>query len=88
VRVGQDCIFKPDLFEHAKDIGSQLDAGAHLAEFGRLLEKADGKSLMGKRVSGYQAADAAAGNEKRGGAIRTGHGVTSINTAREADHKT
>src|SRR4029078_10803502 len=88
VRVGQECIFKPDFFEHAKDIGSQLDAGAHLAEFGRLLEKADGKSLMGKRVSGYQAADAAAGQAQRDGASRVGHGVTSINNAREADHKT
>ena len=86
VRVGQNRILQADLFEHAKDIRAQLDAGAHLAEFGRLLEKADGKSFMGKRVSGDQAADAAAGNEKGGGAIRRGHrtrhGVTLITNAR------
>ena len=88
MRVGQDCILQADFFEHAKDIGAELDAGADLAEFGRLLEKADRKALMGKRVGGDQAANAAAGNKKRGGAIRRGHGVTSITNAREADHKT
>jgi hypothetical protein len=73
VRVGQDCILQANLFEHAKNVRPELDAGADLAELGRLLEKAYRNSLLGKRVGRDQAADAAAGNEKGGGAIRTGH---------------
>ena len=88
MRVGQDRILQADLFEHAKDIGPELDAGADLAELRRLLEKAYREALVGKRVGRDQAADAAAGNEKGGGAIRTRHGVTSITNTREADHKT
>ena len=84
VRVGQDRILQADLFQHAKDVRPELDAGADLAEFGRLLENAYRKALVGKRVGRDQAADAAAGNEKGGGAtVRTRHGVTSItNTKR------
>src|SRR5262249_16540141 len=89
--IGKDRVLKPDFFQDAKDIGPKLDAGAHLAEFWRLLKDADRKASMGKGGGCDQAADAAAGNEKGGGTIRTCHRITSVdakNKAEPADHKT
>src|SRR5512139_1559636 len=83
VCVRQNGILQPDLFEDAKDVGAELDAGAHLPKFRRLFEQPYRKSFVRERVGRDQAADAAAGNEKGGGAtIRTRHGITSIHKDR------
>ena len=65
MRVGQHLIPQAKLFQRAKDVRSELDAGADLAEFLRLLEQADRKALARERIGGGQSADAAARNEDR-----------------------
>ena len=73
VGVGQDGVLEADLLQHAEDIGPELDAGADLAEFGRLLEHAHRKALARQRIGRDQAADAAAGHQKgRRATIRCG----------------
>ena len=74
VGVGQDGVLEPDLFEHAKNIGAELDAGADFGEFLALLEKAHRLALAREGISRNQTADAAPRNEKgRGTTITTGH---------------
>jgi len=51
--------------ECSERIRSELDAGADLADLGRLLEHLDGKALARKGQCGGEAADAAAGHEHR-----------------------
>ena len=63
--IGEDRLLEPDLLQHAEDIGAELDAGADLAEFRRLLEQAHRKAAAGQRIGRDQAADAAAGDQKR-----------------------
>ena len=61
--VGQHGVLEPDLIQHAENVGAELDAGADLAEFGRLLEHAHRKALARQREGRDQAADAAAGHQ-------------------------
>ena len=49
VGVGQHGVLEADLLQHAEDIGAELDAGADLAEFGRLLEHAHREALPRQR---------------------------------------
>ena len=63
VGVAQHSLFQPDLVQHAEDVGAELDAGADLAEFGRLLENAHRETLARQREGRDQAADAAAGHK-------------------------
>src|SRR5262249_58341462 len=64
---GGSGLFEVELFERAKDVGAELDAGADLAEFGRLLQHPHGKTLARERVGRRQAPDAAARNQDRQG---------------------
>ena len=55
-------------------IGLPMIEAADFAEFRRLLENPDRKALVGERVGSDEPADAAAGDQERGGAtIRTRH---------------
>ena len=64
VGVGEHGVLEADLLQHAENIGAELDAGADLAEFGRLLEHAHREALTRQRIGRGQAADAAAGHQK------------------------
>src|SRR5262245_54381035 len=82
---------KANLFEHAKNIWAQLNAGADLPEFGRLLENPNRKALVGERVGSNKPADSATGDQKGGGAtIRTSHGenLKFTQDKQSCDHKT
>ena len=75
VCVGQHGVFEADFLQDAENVRPELDAGADFAEFGRLLEQPDRKSLVSQRIGGDQAADSAAGDQKGSGTtIRTSHG--------------
>jgi hypothetical protein len=65
--VGKHRLFEVEFFERAKDVGAELDAGADLAEFGRLFQHPHGETLARERVGRRQAADAAARNQDRQG---------------------
>ena len=65
MRVGQHLILQAKLFQRAKDVWPELDAGADLAEFLRLLEQADRKTLARERIGGGQSADPAARDQDR-----------------------
>ena len=81
--IGKDRILQSDFLQNAEDIGSKLNSGSDLAEFRRLFEDPDRKTLMGECVGRDEPADASAGDEKGGGAaIRTSHGVTSLHLER------
>src|SRR5262249_10319879 len=54
-----------ELLERAEDVGTELDAGTDLAEFGRLLEHPHREALARKGVRRGQAADAAARHQDR-----------------------
>src|SRR5262249_62277770 len=91
--VRQDRVLETDFFQDAENIRSELDASPDLTEFRRLLENPNRKSLIGKRVSGDEAADATAANQEGGGtAICTRHGPNPQFRERSdwmsADHKT
>ena len=60
VGIGEHGILEPDLVQRAENVGSELDAGADLAEFGRLLEHAHREARPRQRIGGGEAADAAA----------------------------
>src|SRR5262249_8128691 len=64
---GGSGLFEVELFERAKDVGAELDAGADLAEFGRLLQHPHGETFARERVGRRQAPDAAACNQDRQG---------------------
>src|SRR5690242_18579282 len=73
-RVGKNGVLQADTFERAEDVGSELNTGADLAEFVRLLEHTTGKALERKRIGRDQPADAATGNEeRRTRAVQFGH---------------
>ena len=55
---------EPDPFDRPEDVGTELDAGAELFEFRRLLEYPHRKALVCQRIGGDQPADAAAGDEE------------------------
>ena len=76
VGVGQHGVLQPDLFQHAENIGAVAGMPAPTSrEFGRLLENPHGKSVTRQRIGRDQAANAAAGYEKRRFAtILAGHG--------------
>ena len=75
VGVAQHGLLQPDLVQHAEDVGAELDTGADLAEFGRLLENAHRETLPRQREGCDQAADAAAGHQNgRRVTIVVGHG--------------
>src|SRR5215475_6894972 len=65
MRVGEHGVLEADLVECAEDIGAELDAGADLAELGRLLQHPDRDAVAGERISRREPADAAAGDEDR-----------------------
>src|SRR5215813_12845711 len=65
MRIGEYRLFEVELFERAKDVGAELDAGADLAEFGRLLQHPHGETLARERMGRRQASDAAARNQDR-----------------------
>ena len=67
VCVGKHRLFEVEFFERAKDVGAELDAGADLVEFGRLLQHPHGETLARERVGRRQAPDAAARNQDRQG---------------------
>src|SRR5262249_15580125 len=67
MRIGEHRLFEAKLFERAKDVGAELDAGADLAEFGRLLQHSHGETLACERVGRGQTPDAAARNQDRQG---------------------
>src|SRR5215471_7791100 len=74
--VCEDGVLEADFLQHPKNVGAKLDAGTNLAKFRRLLENPDGKAMICECISGDKPADAAAGNEERGGtAIHTRHGL-------------
>ncbi len=56
-----------------RDIGAELDAGADLAEGGRLLQHLDAMPLARQRQGGSQPADAGAGDEDL-----QAHWITSV----------
>src|SRR5258708_7699737 len=77
--VAQHVDLEADALEGAKDVRSELNAGAELAKFGRLLEHPHRESLAGVRVGGHQPADAAARNEERQiPTVRFGHASTPL----------
>ena len=65
VGVGQDGVLEADFLQYPENIGSELDAGADLSEFRRLLEYPYGNSLARQRIGGHQATNAAAGYQER-----------------------
>ncbi len=65
MNVGKDRILEAEPFKRAEDIGPELNAGADLAEFGRLLQHPDRQALARQRIGRRQSADAAAGNQDR-----------------------
>ena len=64
---------QPEVVEHLDRVGALLDAGADLAELGRLLEHAHAKAPLQQAGGGGQAAEAGAGDEDglRHGAVST-----------------
>ena len=65
VGILQHGVLEADLFQHAEDVGPELNAGADLAEFRGLFEQAHRKSLLRQCIGRDQAADPAAGDQKR-----------------------
>ena len=63
--VGQDRILEAEPFERAEHVGPELDAGADLAEFGRLLQHPHRHALARERIGRRQSADAAPSNQNR-----------------------
>src|SRR5262249_19682577 len=61
-----------DPVQRTEDVGAELDAGAELAEFRRLLQHADRKTLARERISGGEAADPTARHQD-GQAVRFCH---------------
>src|SRR4029079_2938297 len=64
MRVGEYRVFEPDPLQHAENVGAELDAGADLAEFRRLLEHTDREAFVRERAGGGETANAAAGDEE------------------------
>jgi hypothetical protein len=60
--------------EGVEGVGPELDAGADLADLGRLLEHLDMEALAHQRQRGRQPADAAAGNQHGGRCGGSAHG--------------
>src|SRR5262249_40665936 len=65
VRVGEHRLFEAEPFERTEDVGAKLDAGADLAEFGRLLQHPHRKALACERMRRRQAPDTATRNQDR-----------------------
>ena len=63
--VGQHRVLEAEPVEGAEDVGAELDAGADLAELGRLLDHPHRKTLARQRIGRRQAADAAARHQNR-----------------------
>ena len=75
--VGQHRVLQADPLERPKHVGTELDAGADLAELRRLLQHPHRKSLARERIGGRKSADAAAGDQDGSCAIRLGHRKSS-----------
>ncbi len=58
-----DRIGEAQVIEHLENVGPELDAGADLAEGGRLFQHRHGVTVPGQDIGGGQSADAAAGDE-------------------------
>src|SRR5262249_21354712 len=65
VRIGEHRLFEAEPFERAEDVGPELDAGADLAEFGRLLQHPHRKTFARERMRRRQAPDTATRNQDR-----------------------
>ena len=80
--IGEHLLGQADAVECAEDVGAELDAGAELAEFRRLLEHPHREALAGERIGRRQAADPAARNDDRkvlaGNAAFSRHSVLGI----------
>ena len=86
--IGQHRVLEPDLVQRAEDIGSELDAGADLAELARLLEQDDREALLRQRIGGDEPADAATRDQKGSGAVCACHWKCLVaGKVGRADHK-
>ena len=68
MRIGQHRVLEAELLERAEDVGAELDAGADLPEFGRLLDHPHRKALARERIGGRKPADAR--RRQSGSAVR------------------
>ncbi len=63
--IGEHLLGQADAVERAEDVGAELDAGAELAEFRRLLQHPHREALAGERIGCRQAADSAPRDQNR-----------------------